>query len=168
MFPLGIDQASKKENGFWSCAWLKSLCCSYSSKNSVLQSFGWLHAYRSKLLFVTSAQLLRYPRVISSSSRDLQALYAELSILCSAHLKEIYFFTARSLFSLGCHVQYSQESVAVHNIRLKVGINDILSKVSPNYPAKPLSDCHVEGCPSVWTVKVCGLHFKQNYLKNIA
>lgn len=87
---------------------------------------------------------------------------------CVLHTLKKFISLLHEVCFLWAVLQYSQESVAVHNIRLKVGINDILSKVSPNYLAKPLSDCHVEGFPSVWTVKVCGLHFKQNYLKNTA
>lgn len=66
----------------------------------------------------------------------------EWPILHSAHLEEIYSSNPSSLFSSGCCVQYSQVFVAVereaHNIRLRVGSNDVLAKVSPNYLASPI------------------------------
>lgn len=42
-----------------------------------------------------------------------------------------------------------------HGIRLKVGCNDVLAKVSPNYLAKPIYlTAIVEQCPFEWTVTV--------------
>lgn len=69
-------------------------------------------------------------------------------------------------------MQYSYVFVAVggetRNIRLKVGTNDVLAKVSPNYVVKLIFLTAVmRDVPVCGQLKVCWLHFKQNYLKNI-
>lgn len=101
---------------------------------------------------VASAQLLKYPRVISSGCTDLWAPYLN-GQSCIQHTWKKFIPPSHQVCSLWPVVFVAVEREA-HDIRLRVGSNDVLAKVSPNYLAKlTYLTAIVEQYPFEWTVK---------------